>query len=246
VFQDVNRGAKWDGGGACRGNKPVRLAVVLNHVTGVDRALLFPAQDVLETHVSWDRPERHFRLGRRDSEALVVLLDETREGSFGFRQRLGTHEAQVNHQPLLEGCPQALNAALGLWGSGLDVLASKLNNHLADLAEWHLPLQLLFEGELRTLWREEERVTVGIERQRDAMGEDDLRQKISVTRETLSGAKGKGHDAAGGIIDSTMEPSRARGLRASRACWRRSESACRTETFAADGDGAWAAGAYGD
>jgi hypothetical protein len=68
----------------------------------------------------WGTPPRGLRPGWRVCEAAVVVGTERGQEGVGGLRRGDAAQAQFADEPILQGLPQALDAALGLGGAGGD------------------------------------------------------------------------------------------------------------------------------
>ncbi len=142
----LDDGSEWDGRSTLGRAEPVRLVVVLDDVAREDGTLLLPAEDVLQADMSGNGLQSHLGFCRRDSKTFVVPLDEFGQSGFCFVDGLGPDQAEMNHEPLLRGSPEPLDAALGLRRPGWDMSNPQFGGQPANLTEWHLPLQQLLKG----------------------------------------------------------------------------------------------------
>ena len=85
-----------------------------------DRAFVLEAADVVERHTGRHRAIRGVRIGRGVGKASIVPWEERGEDGVGLGARARVRTAEFTDQAILEGAPEALDAAFGLGGGGRD------------------------------------------------------------------------------------------------------------------------------
>src|SRR5450759_2279392 len=91
----------------------------LDDVVVADRAFVEEAADAVE--ILGSGAPGLFRLTRRAAEAPVVIGQEAAEDLVGGMEINGASQAKFAGKAILEGAPQALDAAIGLWAAGGDI-----------------------------------------------------------------------------------------------------------------------------
>src|SRR4029450_4807798 len=96
-----------------------------------------------------------------------MLGEVTLEQDLRLGWVFGPRFSEFTDQPVLEGSPQPLDSALGLWGAGRDQGHPELLQPSAHLGGRTLVLQLLLQS--RFSIGPKDRVTVGIDRLRQTV-----------------------------------------------------------------------------
>jgi hypothetical protein len=114
-------------------------------------------------------------------------------------------QAQLGHQAVLQGVPEALDAPLGLGRAGRDGEDAQLLQRPPELGGLRPASQLLLQapGDLGVPL--EDAMAVAIEVQGDALGAEDLTQQQEVAVGILLLAEDGGHDLARRIVDRSKQ-----------------------------------------
>jgi len=139
------------------------------------------------------------RIARGHGEAPAEVLQECRDESERGLDRGDAAEAHFGGEAVVEGSPEALDAALGLRGSGGDVGDGELFEGLAELGGSLPAGELFFHGPVIVIAHEGAEA-VAVEFQGQARSREHLAEGHGVSVEILVRAKGEGHDGAGGVV----------------------------------------------
>ena len=85
-----------------------------DRVVGRDDPAVLEATDPIEVEVVRQRPIGDLRTGGLDAEADIEPSQEARQVRIGRRDRRDPLEAQLGHEPALDGLPHALDPTLAL------------------------------------------------------------------------------------------------------------------------------------
>jgi hypothetical protein len=118
-------------------------SVPLHDVIVADAAFVDEAADAVE--VLGSGAPGFFRLARRTAEAPVVVGKKTAEHLVGRFQIGRSGEAEFTGEAVLEGAPQAFDAALGLRAVGRDVSDAQLSQCAAELSRFAASGELFFD-----------------------------------------------------------------------------------------------------
>jgi len=91
------------------------------------------------------------RVGRGLGEAAVVVHEVGGQERFGGRDGREAVPAQLGDEAILQGFPEALDAALGLGRVGADVADAEVAENLAELGRVLGALELFLEGPVRVI-----------------------------------------------------------------------------------------------
>lgn len=144
-------------------------------------------------------------LRRGASEALIMAGQIGREEGIGTGEIVDPGEAQFADQAILEGAPEALDAALGLGRGGRDPLDAQLGEGPTDLGGIRAAAQLFLERERCLFGAVEDPVMVGVHGDRESVGGDDLLEEHQVAGGILMLAEDCAEHGAGRIIDSVEQ-----------------------------------------
>lgn len=142
--------------------------------------------------------------GRGLSEAPVVVSEVGREEGLGRRDGLDGAEAELGDEPILQGGPEALDAAFGLGGVGGDVADREVPQDGPEVRGVLRPLKLLLEAPVGVIADEDaEAIAVEGHWQPGLGGEAAQQGEIAV--EVLGRAEVQGQDGARRIVDGAQE-----------------------------------------
>ena len=138
-------------------------SVPLDDIVIADAAFVMEAADAIEIFGS-GTPSL-FRIARRTTEAAVVVGQEAAQDLVGGVQIVGTGQTQLTGEAILEGAPEAFDAALGLGTLGGDVSNAELIQGAAELRGLAAARELLFHRPVLVV-ANEDAVAVAIETER--------------------------------------------------------------------------------
>ena len=94
------------------------------------------AQDLFQAQLRVQRPECRLRMFRGNPESLVEPRQELLQHPVGFPDAARPAQTEFSYQPVLEGAPRSLHAALGLGRQGENHLNPQFLHGPAELG-WH-------------------------------------------------------------------------------------------------------------
>jgi hypothetical protein len=98
-----------------------------------DDALVGEAADVVEDLLGRQWAIRGVRIRRSAGKARIVARKESRQDGVGVLERSGPRTAEFADEAILEGAPQALDAAFGLGRGGRDPADAEVRQGTAKL-----------------------------------------------------------------------------------------------------------------
>ena len=144
------------------------------------------------------------RVGRGLREAAVVVDEVGGQEGFGRLDGRDAVPAQLGDEAVLQGFPEALDAALGLGRVGADVADREVSQDLAELGGVLGALELLLHAPVGVVADEDaEAIAVEGHRQPVARGETPEQGEIAV--EILRGPEVQRQDGARRIVDGAEE-----------------------------------------
>jgi len=171
------------------------------------RALVGEAADVVEIELGRQGPIGRPGLGGGVRKAGIIAREEGLQDGVGLVERAGPGEAEFTDEPILEGPPEPLDAALRLGGMGGDPVDAQLMQGAADLGQRAgVAAELLVEREGPGAGViGDDAMPIAVQRDGDAVGADQLTQHHEVARGLFLRPKGRRGHLVGGIVDGAME-----------------------------------------
>jgi hypothetical protein len=175
-----------------------------DRIVVIDRGGIVKAADGIEVQVCGDGAPSGAGLGRRFGEAAVEARQKSGEDPVRLFQGGGVREAELDHEPVLTGAPQPLDAAFRLRRLGANPLDPELMNGAADLGgDMVLAAELVSEGGFARSAKDG--VAVAVDGGGQPMRAAEGRQKEEVALGVLLEAEVGKADVAGGIVDGPNE-----------------------------------------
>jgi hypothetical protein len=171
----------------------------------LDGALVFEGANAVEVRARRRRLPR--RLGVRGGlgEAGIVARKKSVEHALGLGERAGLGEAEFDHQAVLEGTEEALDAPFGLGRMGPDPADAELTEGPADLGLAGDAAELLLQGEREAGIRAKDAMAIGVDRAGEAIASGEAAEEEEVAVGILLRAEDAVEDLAGRIIDRAVQ-----------------------------------------
>lgn len=144
-------------------------------------------------------------------EAAVEVGDEVGQEGLGGLNGGDPAQPEFGHQAILEGLPQALDAALGLRTLSGNEADRQLAQHVAELGGMPRARELLFDRPVGIV-ADKDGETIAVEVARQAVCADQAQQQFGVAVQILMVTEVKGEDLAGGVIDRPQQGEHRLGL----------------------------------
>src|SRR5260370_18774779 len=144
------------------------------------------------------------RVGRDSREAPVQVEEEFGQKSVGDLQRADAAQPQFAREPILQGAPEALDAAFGLGRAGLEIADAEIGEHAAEVGGILVALQLLREAPVGVV-ADENIDPIAIDAQGQAVLGQQLLEDDGVPVQVLGEAEVQGRHGAGGVIDRAQQ-----------------------------------------
>jgi len=176
---------------------PEAHGVVAGH-----HALVPAAQELGE--VAWGLAPRGGGLGGRVGEAAIEVREELRQEGVGGLARGDPAQAQFADEAILQGSPEALDAALGLGRAGREVADPELLEHAPEVGGILDAPQLLVQAPVRVVAHEDVEA-IAVEGQGQAVLGAELVQQGGIAVQVLGRAEVQGEDGRGGVVDGSQE-----------------------------------------
>src|SRR5712692_8747236 len=174
----------------------------LHDVVVADAAFVEEAADALE--VLGSGTPGLFRVARGTTEAPVVVGQEAAEDLVGGVEVSRAGEAEFAGEAILEGAPQALDAALGLWAVGGDVGDTELAERAAELRGLAAAGELFFHRPVLVV-ADEDAVAIAVEAERDAVAAQQAAAQAKVAAGVFGGEELGHGDVAGGVVEEAEQ-----------------------------------------
>lgn len=157
--------------------------------------------------VFWGRrAEGELGLSGGDGKALVEAVDERRQECVCLVDSGDGGEAEFDHEAMLEGTPEAFDTALGLGGTGADMVDAELAQDLAELSEGGLFTgEFVVNGKAVLLAGEEDGVAIAVERVWDAVVIEHMAKDVKIADQVLVEAEVKAEDLVGSVVDDAVK-----------------------------------------
>ena len=149
-------------------------------------------------------------VGRGLGQATVVVSEIRGQEGLGRRDGLDAVEAELGHEAVLQGFPEALDPALGLWGMGGDVADPEVLQDLAEVGGVLGPLELFLEAPVRVVAHEDAEA-IPVEGHGQARPHGELPEQGEIPMQVLGGPEVEGEEGAGGVIDRAKQEQRRVG-----------------------------------
>src|SRR5258707_7746182 len=195
------------------------LALPLHDVVVADDTFMNEANDAIQILRS-RTPSGRSRT-RRPGEAAVVVGEEGTQNGIGGIQINGASQAQFAAEAILQHAPEALDAALGLWGLGGDESDAELSESVAELGGLAFCGELFLHGP-SVVVADKDAAAIAIKGQGHTVTLQELTEQREIAESRLGGEELGREDFAGGVILHTQSrESGGRALAASHAANRR-------------------------
>jgi hypothetical protein len=143
-------------------------------------------------------------VSRRVGEAAVEALEESGEEGASFLEGLDARELHLGDEAVLEGAPQALDAALGLRAGGTDVADAELVEGLAELGGALAAGELFLKGPVGVV-ADEDVGAVAVEGAGQSVAGEDVEEELGVAMEVLLVTEDESQDGVGGVVDHAVQ-----------------------------------------
>jgi hypothetical protein len=137
-------------------------------------------------------------------EPAVVVGEERGEAGVGRREGGDPLEAQLDDEAVLQGAPEALDAALGLGRAGGDEPDGEVLEDRAEVGRVLAALEFFRERPVGVV-ADEDAEAIAVEGQGQAVGEADLLEHRRVAMQILGRPEVEGQDGARGVVDRAVE-----------------------------------------
>ena len=137
-------------------------------------------------------------------EAAVVVSEELGEERIGGLEGRDAAQPQLADEAVLQGLPEALDAAFGLRRARGDEPDAELAQDAAKVRGVLGAAQLLLEGPVRIV-ADKDGEAIAIEGQGQAVRGDELLQQGDIAVQILGGPELQGQDGAGRIVDGAVQ-----------------------------------------
>lgn len=187
-------------GGELQDPRAELQGVVVAHL-----ALVLEAADVLEGCGRRRRLPRGLGMRGGLRKAGIEAREKPVEHALCLVQRPGLREPQFDHEAILEGPKEPLDAPFALWGGGRDPTDAQFVEGPADLCGGHGPVQFLGQGAWGAGIAMKQAMAIGVHGSRDAIALDETTEQEEVAMRIFLGAKDTGEDLPGSIVNGRVE-----------------------------------------
>jgi len=143
-------------------------------------------------------------LGGGLSEAPVVVGEVRGQEGLSRRGRLDAVPPQLGDEAVLQSCPQAFDAALGLGGVRGDVPDPEVLEDLPEVGRVLSALELFLEAPVRVV-ADEDSEAVAVEGHGQPVAGGELPEQGEIAMQIFRGTEVQGQDGAGRIVDGPEE-----------------------------------------
>lgn len=156
--------------------------IELDRVIVLDGAPVLEGADPVEGGLGRRWTPGWFRLRGGVGEARIVAWEKPIEYPLGFFERTGMREAQLDHEAILEGAKEALDAAFPLRRRGRDPADAEFPKGPADLGLAGDAAELLIQGEREPGIGAKNAMAIGVDRTGEAIaaGEAAEEEKVAM------------------------------------------------------------------
>ena len=169
-------------------------------VVGGDDALIAKAEATVEIEAAGERTEVGDGSGGWNGEAAFEVGQESLEHAIGVFQSANLGEAKFADEAVLEGAPEAFDAAFGLGRVGGDLLDAEFFQGATDVSGELMTGEFFGDGPVGIVALEDT-VAIAIEAEGDAVGGDYGVQAAEVADGVFGfELKAGGGDTAGGVV----------------------------------------------
>lgn len=170
------------------------------------------------------RPPGRGRLGRGPRKARGEVGEELGEERVGTVQGVDASQTQLGDEAILQGLPEAFDAALGLRGASGDEPDAELAQDSPEVGGILGAAEFFLEGPVRVVAHEDIE-PIAVEREGQAVARAELFEQGDIAVQILGGAQVEGQAGARGVVDGAVQgepgpPSRSQGKGLASSCTR--------------------------
>ena len=147
------------------------------------------------------------RLGRDPGEARIEVPQERGQKGVGGLRGGDVAQAEFAGEAILQGAPEALDAAFGLGGARRDIANPEVVQDAAEVRGVLGPAQLFVEAPMGVI-ADEDVDAIAIEGERQAILREQLLEDDGVAVQILRGTEVQGQHGVGRVVDGAVQAHR--------------------------------------
>ncbi len=180
-------------------------SVKLHRVIVLDRTPVLEATNAVEVRPGRRGAPRGLRMRGRLCEAGIIAGEKPVEDALRLRERAGAGQAEFDHEAILEGAEQPLDAPFGLRRPGGDPANAQLLERAADLGGLYGALELFLEGQRGPGIAVKDPMAIGVGGGGNAIAAEQGAEEKEVAVGIFLQPKDAAQHLARGIIDRRVE-----------------------------------------